>query len=176
MVVHYGFFFSNVTFYGKAFFINNTAAALSLNAVHLISNLEVEQYMVKSPWFHSLAWLLLLKIKLNTLIFWTCAYRTANGGAVHTHGGTTTFEAASTVSFIENTADRDGGAVSVIDSQLIMEGETTFWSNTACERGGALHVSRSELKVHGAHQFHWMQWRERGCYLHNRSKYDVQWI
>ena len=70
----------------------------------------------------------------------------ANGGAVHTHGGTT-FEAASTVSFIENTADRDGGAVSVFDSQFIIVGETTFRSNTACERGSALHVKRSELKV-----------------------------
>ena len=63
-----------------------------------------------------------------------------NGGALFANTGSKViFEESSNVSFVENSAVFGGGAVSILDSSLIMHGRVLFEGNSA-DSGGAIYI------------------------------------
>ena len=134
---------SVVNFFGSSSFISNTAKLRSHSSAGAINCVNSKLSFNGSTLFkHNLA--------IITTLF--PVYSLNTGGAILALSlSKLTFGVSSNTTFTGNRAAYEGGALSVYNSELVIEGGVLFERNFALQRGGAIYASSSDVKLEKVH-------------------------
>ena len=134
---------SVVNFFGSSSFISNTAKLRSHSSAGAI-NCENSKLSFNGS--------TLFKYNLAIITTLFPVYSLDTGGAILALSlSKLTFGVSSNTTFTGNRAAYEGGALSVYNSELVIEGGVHFERNFALLRGGAIYASSSDVKLEKVH-------------------------